>query len=52
VDTDAETALVCEPDSMARDKIKKALRTAGYQTMEAKRREKLSRACGFTITIW
>lgn len=36
VDADAETALVCEPDNSVRDKVKKALKGMGYQSMEAR----------------
>jgi DNA-binding NtrC family response regulator len=36
VDTDAETALVCEPDVVIRDKVKQALKSMGYQAMEAR----------------
>ncbi len=35
VEADAETALVCEPDSALREKISGALRGMGYQTTEA-----------------
>ncbi len=36
VDADAETALVCEPDPVARGKVKKALKGMGYQPMEVR----------------
>lgn len=34
VETDAETALVCEPDGTLREKISNALRNLGYQITE------------------
>jgi CheY-like chemotaxis protein len=35
VEADAETALICEPDSAVREKINGAVRNLGYQTTEA-----------------
>ena len=35
VESDAETALVCEPNGTAREKISSALKNMGYQTTEA-----------------
>ena len=48
VDEGGATALVCEPDPAARERISSGIKALGYRSRRRKRPRTLSKPCGFT----